>query len=336
MKFIKINDDVVIQGHDIKLKDIEFDLSEKISIEKIKEKYQFNDEEWSYVSKKIYDNFLTAQKVKRERDLNNKDLHISAASTEEVDRYIEVNNKLLDYALAIPIISTVADFNKIENELKNGGTDNVLIVNYIKDIIMSPVFRSQQQVGRFEKIPMFYEFSKIINAGLLSYYRGNYISSFMTIAPVIEGIILRWYGFPDQKDTKPNFKKIKEFIKKSYQRQPMPSNVLFMEAYVTVANKIFTEHYFKPSTSGASYDNFNRHLALHLLNNSQFITEDNIMRLFLLLDMLSEIYLYEKNMQDPRFKLKNIDIIHYIDIYKEALFFNNSNSLESKLGLNEQ
>ena len=253
MKFIEVNDETVIETYNIKLKDIEADLYKKISIEEIKEKFGFNNEEWSCVSKKIYENHLYNQKIKRIDDLNNINIHISASSPDEVDRYIDVNNKLSKYALAIPIISTIADFNKLETELNKETINNEIIVGCIKDIIMSPIFRSQQQVGRFEKIPMFSEFSKVINAGLLSYYRGNYISSFMTIAPIIEGVILRWYGFPDKKDKKPNFKKIKEFIKNSYQRQPLPSNVLFMEAYVTVADKIFIEHYFKPSTSGEAH-----------------------------------------------------------------------------------
>lgn len=337
MRFELIDNKIIILPNNILLNDVELSCkrniiqgSKKLDVKSVKEEFNLTTEEWSYISKKIYDEHLKAAQMKRDDDI--KKPNIIATSNDEIDNIIQVNNQLSQYALSMPTLATMTEFKNIEEIID----DKDKVVNYIKSIVMDPTIRSAQQIGRFEKIPLFEEFSKIINAGLLSYYRGNFISSYMTLVPVIEGIILRWYGYPNNMDTnKPSFDKIKNFIKKTYQRQPMPSNILFMEVYSKIADKILKEHFFKPSTDGDSYDNFNRHLALHFLSNNKFITEENIMRLFNLLDLLSEIYIYEEYHSDPRFNLTSNERKEYEDIYNKAYLIskNSFDNFENKFSL---
>ena len=339
MQFVTIDNEIIIQPNNIKLNDIKKSCkinlvqnSNKLNIEFIKQEFNLSNEDWSYISKKIYDKHLSDAKRKREEDLANPNMHICATNNDEIADIIQVNNQLFQYALSMPTFCTMHEFKTIKAFID----DKSKVINYIKRITMEPNIRAAQQIGRFEKIPLFEEFSKIINAGLLSYYRGNYISSYMTLVPVIEGIILRWYGYPNNiGSNKPSFDKVKNFIKKTYQRQPMPSNILFMEVHSKIADKILKEHFFKPSTDGDAYDNFNRHLALHFLNKNKFITEENIMRLFILLDLLSEIYIYEEYHEDPRFNLTNEERKIYTDIYRNTILMSqtNINNFENKLNL---
>jgi hypothetical protein len=337
MRFTNTDSEIIIEPNNIKLIDIISDIK-LIDIDTIKSKYQLTSEEWSYISKRIYDDYYQQAKAKREEELNNPNIHIIATSNEDIGDMIDTNNKLIDLALAMPTFCTIPEFRFIKSELEKQEINKDKVIQSIKKITMEPRIRAMQQIGRFEKIPLFSEFSKIINAGLLSYYRGNYISAYMTLVPVIEGIILRWYGYPNKVAQKPQFDKIKSFIRKTYQRQPMPDNILFMEVFSKAADKIFIEHFFKPSTSGEAYENFNRHLASHFLNSNAFITEDNILRLFILLDLISEIYIYEAYHQDPRFNLSNEEIKPYIDIYQNAMYLRKMEflNLEEKLNLHTQ
>jgi hypothetical protein len=182
--------------------------------------------------------------------------------------------------------------------------------------------RILQKKGRIEEFDYFKVFSKLIDAAIISYYRTNFISCYLTLLPVIEGIIIRWMGYTEN-DSKPEFEDIRKFFKNSAVRQPCPSNIQFHNVYAKVCDKILNNHFYKPTTAGNSHSNFNRHVASHLLNNDQFATKENCVRLFILLDTMTEIYLYESRISDPRFNLTNeaisADILNYNMILLENL-----------------
>lgn len=87
-------------------------------------------------------------------------------------------------------------------------------------------------------------------------------------------------------------------------------------------DKILNRHFYKPTASGSSYANFNRHVASHLLDDSPFATKENCIRLFILLDAMTEIYLYESRDHDPRFNLSQEEIIPDIDTFGKAVVQN--------------
>jgi hypothetical protein len=137
---------------------------------------------------------------------------------------------------------------------------------------MHPKIRVMQKKGRFEEFEYFKKFVPLIDAATLSFYRINFISSYLTLTPIIEGIIIRWMGYSDG-DEKPEFEDIRKFFKNSHRRQPCPSNILFHDIYKKACDKILNQHFYRPSDRGSFYANFNRHVASHLLNDNQFATK---------------------------------------------------------------
>ena len=102
-------------------------------------------------------------------------------------------------------------------------------------------------------------------------------------------------------------------------RQPCPGNIQFHEIYAKACHQILNKHFYKPSTNGRAHADFNRHIAAHLLNDNQFATKENCIRLFVLLDAMTEIYLYESRGVDPRFSPQNNQTAKDASIFAEIL-----------------
>lgn len=259
------------------------DIGAGLSMVQIKLKYGISDSDWNLFSVEI-------AKAYREP---------LQANSSDAQRVSDVNQKLAPLALALPSYLTVGELGRIEALLSATPIDEKVIVGKVLALAILPDLRAVQLHGRFISIPLFREFAYIIDSAAFSFYRGNIASCLFSIIPVIEGVLLRWQGFPNAVTKKPSFAETIQFLKSSGIRQPTPGLPLFFDTAVTSATKILEDHLFKPTTSGKAYDFFNRHLALHLLDDQPFCTADNARRAFLLLDVLSDIYVYETR-SDPR------------------------------------
>lgn len=282
-------------------------LKRKSSVQDIKKQICNDDSaDWKIVSKEAYDLYL--EEARQQRKVDEKTRHVIVTSLEEIDDLIQLNNNLVQYALSLPSTVTGADVTNIQKLISDMPANEHKIIDAFASIIMNPVMRARQKKGRFEHFGPFKSFVNIIESSVISYYRGNFIGSYLTLIPVVEGVLLRWLDYFG-KGKKPKFGDLKMFFRDSYQRQPCPGNVLFYDVFSKACDKLLTEHLFKDSQEGDAYSNFNRHLASHLLSDSQFATRENCVRLFLLLDLMSELYLYEAHCGgDPRFKLSDEDI----------------------------
>lgn len=290
------------------------------SVDSIKTQLSILPNDWYNLSNKAYNLYLA--KVKKERKGIENKKHVSATSNKQVLEIIDLNDKLGDYALLLPIFSTNGEFKAISDlaiKLPKTETD---IIKILGRLALHPRLRALQKKGRIEKLEYFKVFSKLIDAAILSYYRTNFISCYLTLLPVIEGVIIRWMGYTET-SSKPEFEDVRKFFKNSALRQPCPYNVLFHNVYVKACDKILNKHFYKPTTTGNSWANFNRHVASHLLNDSQFGTKENCIRLFILLDAMTEIFFYESRMElDPRFYIKPNEIENDINLYGTALLDN--------------
>lgn len=282
------------------------------SIEQIKKKEAKDDDDWGRISKKAYD--LNLKNESKHRQIEERTIGISCTPVNEINELLELNKSLLNYALCIPTIVTKADVKKIRFLITGMPNNEHEIISFLSNIIMDPRIRALQKKGRFEVLFPFKEFSLIIESATISYYRENYIASYLTLIPVIEGVISRWIGFSGQGE-KPEFKQLKIFFRASYTRQPKPGNPLFYDIFYQACDRLLTNHFYKPSTEGDAYSNFNRHLAAHFLNDSTFATKENCIRLFLLLDTMTEVYIYEKYVTDERFSLEQNDIEKELTLY---------------------
>lgn len=276
-------------------------------------------DKWFGYSSKAYNIYLA--KVKKERKGIENKKHVSATSNDQILEIIDLNEKLGDYALLLPIFSTNGELKAISNLVDQLPTTEDEIIKIIGRATLHPRLRALQKKGRIEKFDYFKTFSKLIDAAILSYYRTNFISCYLTLLPVIEGVIIRWMGYTET-SPKPEFEDVRKFFKNAAQRQPCPYNVLFHNIYVKACDKILNNHFYKPTTTGNSWANFNRHVASHLLNDNQFGTKENCIRLFILLDAMTEIFVYESRISNPRFNIRNDEIENDITLYRTVIVDN--------------
>ncbi|MCT7567024.1 hypothetical protein [Aliarcobacter butzleri] len=291
-------------------------LQQNNSVKNVIEQLCSDENEWHRVSSKAY--ALHLKKARKQLKEDEKKSHVICTSNDEIKDIIKLNSYMADFALSFPTIATMTDYKRVQILLEDMPNNETTLLALVEEITMNPRIRALQKKGRFEHFQPFIEFVDFIEAATLCYFRGNYISSYLTLVPIAEGIILRWLGYSGQ-GKKPDFETIRKFFSNSHTRQPCPSNPLFHEVYTKVCDKIFNEHLYKPSEQGQAYANFNRHLAAHLLDSSQFTTKENCIRLFLLIDTMTELYYYETYCSDPRFYLTEEHILQEFQIYKQLL-----------------
>lgn len=245
---------------------------------KLKQEYDISDELWPKVQSAIAKEYRDAFRKSRN---NNQDLI-----------YAEMNMMLSPYALALPHGATMENVNAIRAFLTGGQSQD--LADYIFKIVMAPIYRARLFVKRYSMIAIFEEFAYLIESSYFAFLRDNFAASFMTILPVIEGVIQRWANKPQQLQ----FPEMWEFVRKTPMRNPLLSVPLFADVWANTCASIMENHLYKNTKNGSSFDDFNRHLALHMIKRKDFCTPHNIARSFLLLDSLGDLYLAEHNKHD--------------------------------------
>lgn len=271
------------------------------SVEDVKATLAIDDSTmWSKVSALVYAKAKTD--ARKERDKDARRPHVSATSNADITELLTLNEQLASYALLAPPTITGAEFRRIGQLAAELPDSESAILAYLDSIITSPKMCAILKQG-FEYSPAFQSFTPLVEAAIIAYYQENYTSAFLTLVPVVEGLILRWSGFDGTgPEPKPEFETIRKFVGNSCLRQPNPGNVLFHDVYVKASQAILTKHLYLNSETGSAYANFSRHLAAHLLSNESFATQPNCVRLFILLDALLKVHIYEtKPAKDPRF-----------------------------------
>jgi hypothetical protein len=288
-------------------------LGPNIDVSSIKSQVCASEDEWYRISAKAYQ--LHLQKARKHRKENEKKPNVACTTNDEIIDINTINSQMADFALCLPSTATMAEFKQVKKLLQDVPENECELIVIVESAVLNPRIRASQKKGRFEHFVAFKSFVHLIEAATICYYRENYFSSYLTLLPVVEGVILRWSGYSGQGD-KPEFEEIRKFFSKSHTRQPCPGNPLFHDVFAKACDKIINDHLYKPSQRGVAHANFNRHLATHLLNDSQFATKENCIRLFLLIDIMTELFLYETYCGDPRFDLSENEIAHEYTIYQ--------------------
>jgi hypothetical protein len=284
---------------------------EQVSL--VRQEIAAGDDDWFRVSAKAY--CLHLQVARKQRKEDTKKRNILATSNEEIGEILELNDRLSVYAVCLPTLATKSDMEAILFLLSKMPQSESQLLLLIERVTLEPRVRALQNIGRIRHFSAFKEFANIVEAATLCYYRANFASAYLTLVPVIEGIILRWSGYQGIGD-KPEFDHIRKFFGASHIRQPCPGNPLFHEVFCRACDKIINDHLYQPSHRGTAYAEFNRHQAAHLLRDITFATRENCIRLFLLLDTMAEIYLYETYCRDPRWNLTDEDTHREVMLYK--------------------
>ena len=265
---------------------ISHQLASGAAADAVKKAHKISDSEWGA--------FLSSLSI----------FYRSQASPTDKDaaRVKHINDMVSQWALALPLALTVAELDKIEALVNSPPKSAKAIQGAILSMAVLPDFRAVQLHGRMLQLPVFKEFAYIVDSAAFAYYRMNVVGCLFALVPVIEGILLRWQGWSVASTVrKPSFKDSIRFLQDSPRRQPFPTLPHFYDATLTSVVGILQRHFFKDSSAGPSHDHFNRHLILHLLDDQAFCTPTNAQRAFLLIDLLSDLYVSENRLSDPRF-----------------------------------
>ena len=231
-------------------------------------------------------------------------------------RHRELNRELRELAFGFPPYSTENDLDLIQKHMGPPLRQREL-ESALQDLVLRPATRARMLVGRFEKLVPFDQFAYVIDSAYFAYCRGNVVASFMCILPVIEGVIVRWAedvggnlgkGFPGYAD----------WVSDTPVRAPLLANPLFADSYAETCGHILSAHLYKKTQEDLAFGLFNRHIALHLKEERGFATPQNLVRAFLLLDLMSELLICERWDRDPMFHVTPEEEGTLRDAYQQA------------------
>lgn len=192
-----------------------------------------------------------------------------------------------------------------------GGLDGEIL-----RMVKNPWQRAYQIEYRFKPTEIFTDFMRVIESATYDLMIGNYICSYLSLIPVVEAILRKW-SIEKSNEIKSVNKngdfKIHIFAKNlvdylNVKNNERNSNIKFqkwisnqIKYFDFMIREVFYLN-FNASEEGVKKE-FNRHRTLHLLDNimDSEVLRDNNTRIFLLLDIIAELYLsfdedlYNKN-----------------------------------------
>lgn len=192
-----------------------------------------------------------------------------------------------------------------------GGLDGEIL-----RMVINPWQRAYQVEYRYKPSKVFAGSMRVIESATYDLMIGNYVCSYISLVPVVESVLREW-AIEKSDEIESSYKngdfKIKIFSKNlinyleevNKQRKSNPKFQKWLSNQIKyfefMMDKVFYLR-FKDSEEGVQNE-FNRNRVLHFLDNIEDsrILRDNNTRIFLLLDIIAELYLC----QDDKLYLKN-------------------------------
>lgn len=173
-------------------------------------------------------------------------------------------------------------------------------------MVINPWQRAYQIEYRFKPSKIFSDFMKVIESATYDLMVGNYICSYLSLVPVVEAVLREWadekcneiksvnkYGYFSIFNFEKNL--VKYLKEKNDERQSNPKFQKWISNQIRYFDFMIRKVFylpFKASEKGIKRE-FNRNRTLHFLENvdEPEVLRDNNTRIFLLLDIISELYL---------------------------------------------
>jgi len=224
------------------------------------------------------------------------------------DKYEEIDNHLSKQLLTIPPYPNISG-ERIqellsclkEPDLSSGGLDGEVL-----RMVRHPWQRAYQIEYRFKPSKIFNDFMKVIESSTYDLMVGNYVCSYMSLVPVVEASLRKWSVEKADEIKSQNKrgdfsihifgKHLSKYLHKKNDNRT--SNIKFQKwisnqinYFDFIIREVFYQR-FEVSEEGVKKE-FNRNRTLHLLDNieSSKSLRDNNTRIFLLLDIIAELYL---------------------------------------------
>lgn len=254
------------------------------------------------------------------------------------EAYDKIDEYLKEKLLTIPPYPSVSGntVGKLLDCLENpdpawGGLDGEIL-----RMVVNPWQRAYQVEYRFRPSKIFEGSMIVIESATYDLMIGNYVCSYISLVPVVEAVLREWATekFEIESSNKNGDFKINIFSKnlvnyledKNKQRKSNPKFQQWVSNQIKyfefMMDRVFYLR-FKDSEEGVQKE-FNRNRVLHLLDNIEDsrVLRDNNTRIFLLLDIIAELYLclddnlYIKNTFYADYE-DNIDFNLRWNIYKK-------------------
>lgn len=224
------------------------------------------------------------------------------------EAYDKIDEYLNEKLLTIPPYPCVSGgmVKKLLDCLENpdpawGGLDGEIL-----RMVINPWQRAYQIEYRYKPSKVFAGSMRVIESATYDLMIGNYVCSYISLVPVVEAVLREWTAekFDEIESSNKNSDfKIKIFSKnlvsyleeKNKQRNTNPKFQQWVSNQIKyfqfMMDKVFYLR-FKDSEDGVQRE-FNRNRVLHLLDNIEDprVLRDNNTRIFLLLDIIAELYL---------------------------------------------
>lgn len=221
--------------------------------------------------------------------------------------YKDINENLKKYHLCIP------PYNSINGKWINEAigffkqNNEMMFKGHVTAEVIIPWRRAYQTVYRYRELQIFKNLEFIIDCATIAWFEGNAVSAYLSLCPVIEGLLLRW----QQEDSSGEWRGAKKFIidkvteiKEDLNDTELHDSWLILqsEALEHILKNVFylsTDRECNNDT--VILNGFNRHLSLHMKNPTNWADcLINTARLFIVIDIIAELYLKSNNDRYPQ------------------------------------
>ncbi|MGL5347787.1 MAG: hypothetical protein ACRDA3_10585 [Peptostreptococcaceae bacterium] len=263
------------------------------------------------------------------------------------NRILKVNQKITNFGFCVIAedINT-SDLGKLEKVCDNIDLNNnhsieeieyieSEIANAIKNSLFSAKKRAFNMTFLIMKTSHINKFSHLIEQAYISFFREEYISTIMTLVPVIEGILLSVYGFDSNEKNKP---KVEKLLNTWAELQYVCStnkkhNPIMIDEYIRAFIEICQQTVFSAHESSEKNLYFNRHYIAHLMGCGKFYSRNNAFKFIILVDLLAYV-LDACNNQNNDINMNDEKYIVRTNYYQSLYEYNHEDKLKHEL-LNE-
>lgn len=171
-----------------------------------------------------------------------------------------------------------------------------------KDIAL-PWQRAYQTTHFYHQLDIFKPFSYILDVATMAFFEGNWVCSYLSLLPVLEGVLIRW----DRENGNSGEDKISSKLVNSIFLD-IPSHLdlnIHLHNFLKIQNDflhdVLCNDFFHHGASYMSADPlrerfFNRNVTSHMFREPQYMESGlNAVNLLLYLDVIAELYAHSKS-----------------------------------------
>ncbi len=154
--------------------------------------------------------------------------------------------------------------------------------------------RAESMAGLFLKVDHLRKFSHLVEQAYISLYRQEPIAVMTTLVPVVEGILLSFYGFDltsSSHSPDPERRLLNHLAAQwpSVTNFPIDLAPLLYDEYLRCFLWITHNIFYRDAQAAPGKGFFNRHYAAHLLGADDFCSRNNAFKMVALIDLLGHL-----------------------------------------------